>query len=293
MEADIGHNGGNNGVVLQSTIGNHFLGTHYQHVVAVNDISLFIYAKAAVSITIMGNTEVSSQLQYLCLQYIQMGGATVVVDIYPVWLVVDNGYICPQMLQNGGHGLKSRTVGTVQNNLHALEILLGGRQYKLDIFLYQIMAVLHSTHLRTYSTLEVILYLNGMDDVFQLILHSIRQLVAVATKELDAVVMERIVRSRNHDACLCSMLLGKIGNSRSRNHTSHDNMTTSRANACRQCRLKHRAGDTGITANKDYRTFLAAFLTKVQGSSPSHAIGQLRSQLQVCLTTNTISTKQS
>ena len=39
-------------------------------------------------------------------------------------------------------------------------------------------------------------------DVFKQLGDSTRQLVAVAAKEFDAVIMERIVGSRNHDTCL-------------------------------------------------------------------------------------------
>ena len=147
MEADIRHDGSYHRIILQSAIGNHLLGAHHQHVVTVNHMALLIHAQAAVCIPVMGNAKISPLSHYSLLQHLQMGRTAVVIDIYTIWLVIEDSHLCPQLLQNCRHGLKGRAIGTVQHNLHAIQPLTGGRHHKFDVLLHKIMAISHSAHL--------------------------------------------------------------------------------------------------------------------------------------------------
>ena len=49
----------------------------------------------------------------------------------------------------------------------------------------------------------------------------VRQFIAKAIEELDAVVFKRIMRGRNHDACVHMMGPRQVGNGRSRNDAYH------------------------------------------------------------------------
>ena len=50
----------------------------------------------------------------------------------------------------------------------------------------------------------------------------VRKLVPVTTEELDAVVLNRIVRSRDHDSCISILQTNEIGNARSRHDTQSE-----------------------------------------------------------------------
>ena len=222
-----------------------------------------------------------------------MSGAAVVVNIYAIWLVINNSNICSQGFQNCRHSLIGCTIGAVQHNLHALKAFLSSGENKFNVLLQHIMTIFHSTHLSTRSTIEIIIMLNSPHNVLQLVLYCIWQLVAVATKKFDTVIMEWIVRSRNNNTCLSLMLLGEKSNSRCRNNTCRYSLASSRADTCHQGRFKHLTRNTGIPANQNYRLFITTGLTKIQGCRPAHTISQLRCQLQIGLATNAISSKQS
>ena len=89
--------------------------------VASDDIALFIHTQATISIAIIGKTDVQPLLYHELLQTLDVGRASVVVDIRTVRLVVDDIGICAQSIEHRLSDVPGTTVGAVQTNLDALE----------------------------------------------------------------------------------------------------------------------------------------------------------------------------
>ena len=94
----------------QGALLNHILCAHYKDMVTIDNLTLFIHAKAAVSITIMSDTEVSMVFHNSFLQGFHMRGTTVVVDVHAVGQSMDNLDLCAQFTQNLRHYFISCTI---------------------------------------------------------------------------------------------------------------------------------------------------------------------------------------
>ena len=120
----------------------------------------------------------------------------------------------------------------------------------------KIIAILHNPDVLARGTRRVVIRLEAADELFEFILHSVRQFVAVAAEELDAVVGKRIVRGRDHDACHRLVRAREIGDRRRRNHARQQSSAGRRADARRQRRLEHLARDACIAPDQNTRAHI-------------------------------------
>ena len=183
MEADIGHDGAYYGIVFQGSGCLHSQGADDEDVVAVEDIALFIYAEAAVSIAVVGNTDIGTVFLDSRLQTLQMGGAAAVVDIYSVRSFAYYFQRAAQLLQQTRHYSTGCAVGTVKDYTEAVKTAGSGAAEVADIALYQLRAEVNKAHFFAVAAGEVILLLDGGYQLFNFILYGIRQLVAVTAEE--------------------------------------------------------------------------------------------------------------
>ena len=86
-----------------------------------DDITLFIHAQATVSITVIGKTDVQPLLYHKLLQALDVGRASVVVDVQSVGLCIDDIGIGTQRIKHRLSNTPACTVGAVQTNLDTLE----------------------------------------------------------------------------------------------------------------------------------------------------------------------------
>ena len=120
VQTKVGHNCCNNGVGQQFTALLHIAAVNIQNMVACNNITLFIHTKAAVCITIIGETNVQAFLHNELLQSLDVSGAGI-VDVQTIGLVVDDVGICAQCIKDGLCNVPRATVRTVQTDLDTLE----------------------------------------------------------------------------------------------------------------------------------------------------------------------------
>ena len=62
--------------------------------VTSDDITLLVHAKATVSITVIGKTDVQPLLYHELLQTLNVGRTSIVVDVQTVGLCIDNVGVC-------------------------------------------------------------------------------------------------------------------------------------------------------------------------------------------------------
>ncbi len=216
-----------------------------------------------------------------------MGGAAAVVDVDAVRLVKDSDNICTQAAQDNWCNSTVGAVGAVHNNLQAVELGVGSANNVLNIQLRQVLFVNNAADAAAAYCLIIIN--RRSNDSGNFILHRVRQLVACLRKELDAVVLKRVVRCRNYYAGVGLDLAREEGNRRSRHYTQKVGVAACTANACSQSAFEHLTAATGIPADDNLGA--GNLPAKIFCRSIAQLKGQLRGELDVRYAANAVCTK--
>ena len=89
VQTKVGHDSRNHSIGQQLATLFHIAAIDIQDMVASDDITLLVHAQAAVGVTIVGKADIQALLHYEFLQTLDVGGASIVVDIQTVRLVID------------------------------------------------------------------------------------------------------------------------------------------------------------------------------------------------------------
>ena len=178
---------------------------HQQNGVAVDHVALRAGQHAAVGVAVESDAQIRAARLHFAGHVLRMQRAAVGVDVAAVGRDVEQGDVVapvaiqtPEELRRNGRG---RAVGAIGHDLQVRERKAGNAvDQKLDVVGLQRRIVLDG-----WKALRVgDLHLRGVveDFVFHGQFHRIGQFEAVRAKELDAVVLPGIVRSRDHHACV-------------------------------------------------------------------------------------------
>ena len=182
-----------------------------------------------------------------------MGRAAVVVDVYAVRLIEANFGLALDQSHQTFYRRRGRTVRAVDSNSQTGQVAGNRFRKVVGIFNDRVDLALEYTadpvmgHAR--NGLKVI------DQILDPCLGSIRQLVAVACKDLDAVVFERIVACRNDNTSICLVLDGEVRDSRRRDNAEQFYICADRANARYERILQHIRGNARILADQKLGLF--------------------------------------
>ena len=129
----------------------------------------------------------------------------------------------------------------------------------------------------------------GIDQRFDLMLDLVGQLEAVRAEELDAVVVERIVRGRDHHAEIGAHGAREHPDRGGGNWAGEQHVHSDRGEARDQRGLDHVAGETGVLADEHAVAMVAA--AEDQTGRLPDLERQLRRDLAVGTATNAVSAK--
>ena len=87
MQAHITHDSDNEHIIIELFALHQLQSTNQHDLVAVQSLTIFVNYQAAVCITIVGNAGMSTNLNNLLLQGLQMGGAAAIINIDAIGLV--------------------------------------------------------------------------------------------------------------------------------------------------------------------------------------------------------------
>ncbi|MNL33878.1 hypothetical protein D3C87_1558120 [compost metagenome] len=117
----------------------------------------------------------------------------------------------------------------------------------------------------------------------------VRQLGALSGEKLDAVIVVRIVRSADHDACFGMEGARQIGDGRCRHRAQEHHIGTRRRQSGLECRFEHVAGDPGVLAHQH---FAGAHFAERHTRSPTELEHEIRrDRVFADATTNAVGTK--
>ena len=226
-----------------------------QDVVTVDLIALAVHEQYAVGVAVVGQTDISMGAQHELAQGLEVRRAALNVNVGAAIIGVDGMDRSTQALQRGGRSLAGSTVTAVDGNDQAIEPQAIKRiDGVVDVCLASVLHLDDVAHAGTDRQRVGSHGFLGHDPGADLFLDSIRKLHALAAKELDAVELRRIMRSRDDDAAIELVL-----NSEQRHGGRGDDTAAMRTaalghNAGGQSALEHGARKARVTADADVRT---------------------------------------
>ena len=144
-----------------------------------------------------------------------MGGASIVVDIQTVRLVIDNVGICTQSIENALSNIPAGTIGAIQTNLHTLE----GVDTQRDQVAHIAVAACHVVHgaadMLTMSKRQFRpVLVKYMELAIDVVLHQQQSLFGhfftVTVNQFDSVVVVGVVAGRDHNSAVEVIHTGNI-----------------------------------------------------------------------------------
>ena len=212
--------------------------------VASDDIAFLIHAQAAVGIAIVCKTDIQALLHNKLLEALDMSGASIIVDVQTIRMVIDDVGICSEGIEHRLGDVPGTTVGAVQTNLDALERVDTQRDQVAHVTVTA-RDVIHSTaDMLTMSKRQFWpVLIEHIELAIDVILHQQQglfgHLLAVAVDELDAVVVERVVAGRDHDAAVKVIHAGDVGHRGRRGDMQQIGICTRSSQASNQAVFKH------------------------------------------------------
>ena len=203
----------------------------------------------------MGKADIGVSAQHELAQGLKVRGATLNVNVSAAVIGVDGMDRGAQALQRGGRGLAGSTVTAVDGNNQAVELKAVERaDGMIDICLAGVLHLDDVTHTGAGRQRVGSHGLLGHDPGADLFLNRVGKLHALAAKELDAVELRRIMRSRNDDAAIELVLDGEQRHGRRRDNAAAVRAAALGHNAGGQSTLEHGARKTRVAADANVRT---------------------------------------
>ncbi len=202
------------------------LGDNVEQLIAVVEFACSINHDQAITVAVECDADVCFMLDHSFLQILRFGRAVAVIDVLAVRFGADSDYVRAEFVEDVACDVVGGAVRAVHHDLHAAQVHVcrEGALAEFDIAADRIFDTLGFAEcLRCIGQHRVIQF--GLDGGFD----CIWQFLAAAGKELDAVVLERIVRSGDH----------------------HTRLQAQRARQVSHCRCRDRAGQIDVDASRD------------------------------------------
>ena len=129
------------------------------------------------------------------------------------------------------------------------------------------------------------------NQLFHSVFCFIGKLKTLCGEEFNAIMLKRIMRCRDHNACVGPLIHRKIRNCRRRYNTQLYNIRTTGAKSGSQRIFQHWGRNAGIHADQNQRLFFRCLL-QGYGSSLTDPVSKLTSKIHIHDTANTVRTKQ-
>ena len=236
-----------------------------------------------VAIAIKGDPNICTLRYNRCLQSLDMSRAAVIIDVQAIGLSSNHRNIRSQLAEYTRRHLVSCTMSTIEHHLQPSKIGAGRHTAlaELDITPCSIIDA---------RRLANLCRLNHRHRLIQQLLnhqfHFIWQLGALTGKELDAIIVMRIVRGTDDNAGLRLKSTGQIGHCRSWHRPQKLHIGAGSSQPSLKSRLEHIAGNARVLANQNAAL---AVLAESHARRPAELEHELGSDwILPDMTTNTV-----
>ena len=254
-EAQVAHDGRDDLGAGELAAGGEVRTADSQDVVTVDLIALAVHKEHAIGVAVVGQADVSMGAQHELAQGLKVSGAALDIDVGAAVIGVDGMDRGTQALQRGGRGLARGAMAAVDGNDQAIEPQAIERiDGVVDVCLASVLHLDDVAHAGTGRQRVGSHGFLGHDPGADLFLDSIGKLHALAAKELDAVELRRIMRSRDDDAAVELILDGEQRHGRRGDDAAAVRTAALGHDAGGQSALEHGARKTRVAADTDIRT---------------------------------------
>ena len=256
VQAEVGHDGGDDGVAQELAPLLHVLAVDVQDVVAGDDVALFVHAQAAVGVAVVGKAHVQPVLYHVALQNLNVGRTRVLVDVVAVGGGIDDVGLGAQGVKNAFCNVPGGTVGAVQANLHALEGIHAQTDEIADVAVSSGNMVNGAADLVALGQrqflpfpaeslqIAVQIRFHQTDDAF---IHLLTEVV----DELDAVVVVGVVAGGDHNAAVEALSADDEGHAGGGGDVQQIGVCAGGYQTANKAVLEHIARPAGILADDD------------------------------------------
>ena len=179
-----------------------------------------------------------------------MSWSALAVDVEAVRLDADRDDVGAELPQRRRRHPIAGTLGAVDDDAQAFEREVA-RQRTLGEFDVAVVDAVDTLGAAKFAAFGQALGHIAVDQTFDLVLDLVRQLVAVRPEQLDTVIVEGIVRRRDHDAEIGPHRAGEHGHGGSRHRPKLQHVHADGGETGDQRGLDHVAGEPGILADHD------------------------------------------
>jgi len=222
-------------------------GQHIEQHVAVDDRAVAVDHDQTVAVAIERNPVIRAVSEHLVAQSFGVSRADVVVDIEAIGRDADRNHIGAKLVENVRGDVVSRAMRAIDHDLHAaqVKIIREGRFAKFDV---ATGGVFDAADLAQFARGDARLGFvdGGFDGEFNVIV----ELLAIRAKELDAVVVVRVVRSRNDDAGGQTQRARQVSHTRRRQRASQINIDAGGGEPGHERGFEHIAGNARVLADQ-------------------------------------------
>ena len=161
-----------------------------EDLIPVHDLAHRVDREHPVAVAVERDSEVGSGVDDRPAQGGKVGRAAAFVDVRPVGIGADRGHLGPERRERLGRDPRVGAVCAVDHDSAAAEIGAETLDHVLEIAVGGDVDAVDRAAARLWS----------VEQRLDLVLRAVGELVAVGVEELDAVVLGRVVRGRDHDA---------------------------------------------------------------------------------------------
>ena len=205
----------------------------------------------------------------MLLQQCRMGRTAIAVDVESIRRDGHGDDFGAEFPQHRRRHLVGRTIGAIDDDFQIGEIETACRR-RLDRLDVAALGIVHALGAADRGRRGKMHARRCNHELFDLVLDRVRELEAVGTEQLDAVVLEGIVRGRNHDADVGPHGTRQEADGRCRNRTEQEHVDTDRQESGGQRLLDHVAGEPCVLADHRAMTMAAAIEHLARGHADAH-----------------------
>ena len=289
FKSQVGHHGGDDGVIGQSAPALPGPGDQAEHLVAVDHTAPLVAKHHAVGVAIKRDADIRAMSQDRLAQGFGVLGTTMVIDVDAGRLDAQCDHFGAQFPQDAGRGLVGRAVGAIDDDFQPVQPQASGEGvlHRLDVASARVVQTVGAAQVaRRRQAVHLVAVHEGLDRAFGVV----RQLEAVRAEQLDAVVLEGVVRGRDHDAEISPKRPRQVGYGRRRQRTDQDDIHANRDETGGQRRLQEIPRQAGILA--DHHGMAVVTADELAARRHAKAQGRLRGhRVQICLAAHAVGSK--
>jgi hypothetical protein len=223
-------------------------------------VTLLVHRDEAVAVTIEGHAEVGAGPEHLLLQRFRMEGAGAEIDILAVRAGVHHAHVGAEPTEDlGGHPVGG-AVSAVEHHAQPSQVVRTARPHVIDVVGLGRVVLHEPSDMHAGRPRGDVAAAQPRLD---LLLPGVGELGALRGEDLDAVVLERVVRGREDHAPVGLETAGEIGDGRRGKHPDRVHVTPRRQRPRDERALEHGPREPGVAP--DHQPSLGGAVVLQQG----------------------------